>query len=121
MTDAELVEYALQKCDGKLEALRWQFAVQASARSDGNSVVVKDAYALFERLFPDTRELLAANGWNAETFARMAFYKGGGMQLNFPTKSELTRILEQHFDHVEFLDSGRYPMSELEPLVVLQA
>ena len=119
LSDDELIHFAMHECDGMMEALRWQFALQASLRTPGPSMQPFEAYDLFCKLFPNTDELQAANGWNDATFSRMAFYKDGKLPMHFPKRAEVNALINKRFPNNEFVDSGDYPMSNLEPLVVL--
>ena len=117
--DEEIISFAMNRCDGKLEALRWRLAMHAAQLTPGPSMYTGEAFDLFCRLFPDPKALQKANGWDDKTFSRIHFYRDGKLQLYFPTQHKAHATISKYFSKIMYVESGGYPMSEFGPLVVL--
>lgn len=120
LSDDDLISYARSLKGHSIDALRWRFAVQAVHGAPTPNIVSDDAWRAFVRLFPDPAPLMAENGWTDEDFQRVALYRDGKMQLNFPTRAQIETAAGRHFGDIAFQPSGDYPMSELCPFLVLR-
>ncbi len=118
--DAEIFDFAMNHCQGSIDAMRWRIVVHTAQCSDAPYIEVAEAYEMFERLFPDTEQLCLANDWDAETVARVRVYKDGTQKFHIPTCSEAIEIAQRYFPTASAHSSGNYVTSELFPLIVME-
>lgn len=108
--------------DGEIEsfhALKWRVAMARMPDRRTPNIAVRDILARFDETFPDRTTLARATGWHAESIATIDAYAGSPHLYSFPSLPQLLALAVPRFGSVATLDSGRYPLCERCPLIVL--
>jgi SAM-dependent methyltransferase len=103
---------------GSFHALKWRVAMAMTPDKEF-TVVVKDIHAVFERLFPDRKQLAESTGWPLAVIDTIDAYKGMDTRYTFPTLSVFRQLALSFVDVVE-IRYGNYELAERCPIFSLK-
>jgi SAM-dependent methyltransferase len=110
---------AMAGAAGTFHALKWRIAMACAAAVPDHAMPVATILEVFERLFPDRQALAAATGWPLPVIGTIDVYARSKAVYSFATLAVLTEEAAEHFGGVEIRPTGRYPLAERCPLLVL--
>jgi SAM-dependent methyltransferase len=110
---------AMAGAAGTFHALKWRIAMACAAADPDRAMPVATILEAFERLFPDRQALAAATGWPLPVIGTIDVYARSNTVYCFATLAMLTEEAAEHFGGVEITPTGRYPLAECCPLLVL--
>jgi SAM-dependent methyltransferase len=110
---------AMAGAAGTFHALKWRIAMTCAAADPDRAIPVATILEAFDRLFPDRQALAAATGWPFPVIGTIDVYAHSKTAYSFATLAMLTDEAANHFGGVEIKPTGRYPLAERCPLLVM--
>jgi SAM-dependent methyltransferase len=104
---------------GNFHALKWRIAMACTNGGDDHAVDVRTIRDTFDSLFPDREALAARTGWSMASIDTIDVYAGSSIRYSFAKQAMLVDEASELFDDVRIVPSGRYPLAERCPLLVL--
>lgn len=100
-------------------ALKWRIAMACTSGGCDHTICVQAIRDTFDARFPDREALAARTGWSMASINTIDVYAGSSLRYSFARQSMLIDEARTHFNEVRIVPSGRYPLAERCPLLVL--